>query len=477
MPTKIKKTRKGSLLSLQDPSFVSLVGQPANRAGFKVFRGDNANQLRASLDAQLEKVLQRKDINPDFTVHTIMLPEDIKSREEAELIRSTFGFDADFTLGEEEGRFVLVSDSAPQGEDSITVELGDGFEARLVRADQQEEEKMPGISLVALRFDPDKFIDPDKIQRWLKENEIDCKSEPVDTGDYLEVSVLEVARSDRELGFAAVEDGVQAVVTPSEEFNLPGKTVNVRNYVYGNYGWGATNFDVAVADKTFSRWMDDAIYALRDVLEEVAFYAAPEERTPEHLAQNVSRVCLQFASAVSNMAATLPRPVENSDKAGETQIQKEEGTMPKAEGQKPEEEAVKAETSDTTETRSDEQTAAGAADGETGTTEETTSNETVTEETAQAVTTSDEKPPVEDKLAEMFGTLSASLETLTDSVKSLREDQKTLKADMDKVKQSVEEMGDATVVRGDLADPDPTKRSDNGKNEDSVFEGVIFRRS
>lgn len=475
MPTKVKKTRKGSLLSLQDPSFVSLVGQPANRAGFKVFRGDN--RLRANLDAQLEKVLQRKDVNPDFTVHTILLPADIESRKEAELIRSTFGFDADFTLEEDNGRFVFVSDNAPEGGESITVELGDGFEARLVRSDKKEEVAMPGISLVALRFSPDKFIDPERIQTWLKENEIDCKSEPEDAGKYLEVLVSEVTRSDAEFGYAAVEDGVQAVVTPSEEFHLPGKTANVRNYVYGNYGWGATNFDVAVADKTFSRWMDDAIYALRDVLEEVAFYAAPEERTPEQLAQNVSRVCLQFASAVSNMASTLPRPVENSDKAGETQVEKEEVKMPKAEGQKPEEDAVKAETSDTTETRSDEQTAAGAADGETGNQEDTTSTDTTTESTDETVATSDQKPPVEDKLAEMFGTMSASLETLSESIKSLREDQKTLKADMDKVKQSVEEMGDATIVRGDLADPDPTKRSDNGKNEDSVFDGVIFRRS
>jgi hypothetical protein len=486
MPQKIKKTRKGSMLTLQEPSFVSLVGQPANRAGFKVFRGDSAEALRASLDTQLEKVLRRKDVNPDFTVFSIMLPEDITARSEAELIQQTFGFESDFTLTEDEGRYVLVANNAPQGDESIAVELGDGFEARLVRSDKKEETEMAGISLVALRFDADKFINPEAIRSWLAENEIDCKITPVDYDKYLEVQVSEVTRSDDgELGYAAVEEGVVAVVTPSEKFDLPGKTTVVRNYVYGNYGWGATSFDVAMADQTFTPWLENSISTLRYVLEEVAFYAPPEQRDPETLVTNISRVCLQFATAVSNMAATLPRSEQKSDATGETQVKNEDETMPKAEGQKPEEETATAATATgTTETRSDEQTAAGAAEGEgAGTTEEevTTTPEAAQEAPSEAptevVATSDSKAGSEDKLAEMFGTLSASLKDLTETVQSLRDDQKTFKADMEKVKQSVEDLGESTIVRGDMGDPAPTHRSDDGNKSADPFAGVIFRQS
>lgn len=485
MPQKIKKTRKGSMLTLQEPSFVSLVGQPANRAGFKVFRGDSAKALRASLDTQLEKVLRRKDINPDFTVFSIMLPEDITLRSEAELIRETFGFTEDFTLVQgEDGRYALVADNAPEGDESVSVELGDGFEALLVRSDKKEETEMAGISLVALRFDADKFINPEAIRSWLAENEIDCKIAPVDYDKYLEVQVSEVTRSDdEELGYAAVEEGVVAVVAPSEKFDLPGKTTVVRNYVYGNYGWGATSFDVAMADQTFTPWLENSISTLRYVLEEVAFYAPPEQRDPETLVTNISRVCLQFATAVSNMAATLPRSEQKSDATGETQVKNEDETMPKAEGQKPEEETAKAATATgTTETRSDEQTAAGAAEGEgAGTTEEVTTTpeaaqEAASEAPAEVVAASDSKAGSEDKLAEMFGTLSASLKDLTETVQSLRDDQKTFKADMEKVKQSVEDLGESTVVRGDMGDPAPTSRSDNGGKEEDPFAGVIFRQ-
>lgn len=484
MPQKIKKTRKGSMLTLQEPSFVSLVGQPANRAGFKVFRGDSAEAMRASLDTQLEKVLRRKDINPDFAVFSIMLPEDITARSEAELIQQTFGFESDFTLTEDGGRYVLVANNAPEGDESVSVELGDGFEARLVRSDKKEETEMAGISLVALRFDADKFINPEAIRSWLAENEIDCKITPVDYDKYLEVQVSEVTRSDdEELGYAAVEEGVVAVVTPSEEFDLPGKTKIVRNYVYGNYGWGATNFDVAMADQTFTPWLEDAISTLRYVLEEVAFYAPPEQRDPETLVTNISRVCLQFATAVSNMAATLPRSEQKSDATEETQVKNEDETMPKAEGQKPEEETATAATATgTTETRSDEQTAAGAAGGEgAGTTEEVSTPETAQETTSEATTevaaTSDTKAGSDDKLMEMFGTMSASLKDLTEAVQSLRGDQKTFKADLEKVKQSVEDLGESTIVRGDMGDPAPTSRSDDGKKDADPFAGVIFRQS
>lgn len=346
---------------------------------------------------------------------------------------------------------------------------------------------MDGLSLIALRFDADKFIDPESIRRWLTENEIDCKIDPVDHDSYLEVQVAEVTRSDGKVGYAGVEEGITAVVTPSEEFNLPGKTAVVRNYVYGNYGWGATNFDVAMADMTFTPWLEDAIGTLRYVLEEVAFYAPSEQRDPETLVANISRVCLQFATAVSNMASTLPRSVQESDEAGETQVKNEDETMPKAEGQKPEEEttaatAAAATETGTPETRSDEQTAAGAAEGEgAGITEETTNPETAqeptSEETIEAAEDAGTKMTSDDKLAEMLGTLSASLNELTTTVKSLREDQQTFKADMEKVKQSVEDLGESTIVRGDMGDPAPTNRSDGSDEKSNVFEGVIFRRS
>lgn len=468
-----RRKRKANMLDLQDPQFVTLTATPANRAGFKVIRSDGAKSA-SSLQHRVDRILQRKDLGGDFVIRSILLPEEVGSEDEAKVIGRAFDLEKEYELHrQDDGRYVYRSKDYEDADAVIVVEAGDGFQAEVLRSDtqgaegedQEEEARVEGVKVVAIRFDPDVFFKPDAISEWAKKNEIDFNSTPEDDGQSLVVSV---SRSDEPTEEIQVERGVIVEVAPSDKDEVPGGSRFagiVRSVSYGNWGWGATDFNVAMADRTFSEWMDSAIRNLGYVLEEVAFFTPSEERTPEALSENISRVVLQFAASVASMAATLPRGVQNADKTDQTE---EEPQMPintTDAGQEQNERQV--QNSDNTEgTKETTQTVEGSVEQSSNTSEETTAART------------DESTTASKGAEDTNAALAAAITALTTSIEATRNDNKALKEQLEAMNEKITSLESSTIERSDddqttVAEKTVARKDSN----DSVFKGVLFRTS
>lgn len=447
----------GNLIRPVKPQFLSLVNKPANQTAFKVMRS-------AQGETPMTKMLRRtrrSDVSSS-PVLRLTFPEGSTVETAAEAL-ATYGMEG-YTVQEDGGRIVALRSDLKSfsPDDAVQIKLSEaGLIADVQRsAPLSSPESAPGdkthIALVAFEFDATKFTS-DEVSQWMAEKAVDGELLQPQNSDtcYVvrrsEVSEVEETRK------MVVEDGVTAVIARSDDPNIPdGYVAVVSEAAYGSWGWGQLDFTAAMADAEFSEHMDDGIYRLRRVLEQILLYSPLPLDVRQDLA---SRALLQFGEFVGALMESLPRQLlvsvvrsatPNSENHMTQKTPGDGGTSTQATAQPatPAPAAPEAVTrADLDQFRKDLLAEIGAlvtrsAEPETPATEPAESAAPATEPAPASLTRSD----VDTLLAEKLQPLS----------------------------EAVEKLSGLTVVRseGDTAGKPGAKT--NAKREDTVFRGAIF---
>lgn len=314
-----KRIRQGQLNTLVEPNYVSVVETPANRTGFKVIREDKGTM---SLLPGKQKVHSKRK---DSQLLSIDLPEGV-SRSSAEEIMHTYALEEEYEIVERDGHFSLVRSGAEERalDGATLIPLGDGVMARIERKDEKKQ-TTPGVQLVRLDFSGDGFSTVDSVKGWLIENEIDFADGGVEKTDN-GFSVTRVDAVDGAKGINIFE-GVVAMVVRSEETDVPQKVYrNVVDAAYGNWGWGHIDFAASLADPCFTEHSWDALYALRDVLENIVIYSGLPMGERKRL---IRGACEQYANYMDLVIDALPTTVLEQSRSGAETLKREDSVMSK----------------------------------------------------------------------------------------------------------------------------------------------------
>ena len=284
-------TREGQFLELREPQFLSIVKAPANRAPFKVVRGD-------------EPTKRRRRKTADQSLLSVVLPDEI-TREEAEELFVRFGLNADdYDIIEQDGHVEYHRKKRTGDESSVAINLGEGItayvEAEALRRGMPETNDHPGVTV--LRFS---FISKAIGEAWLQDHSID-----IAMGKWLETDdIATFCRFDVDLPDDAkeidVDDDVTAIVAQTREDDIPARIYRaVIEEAYGNYGYGIIDFNQAMADVTFTTDAKEANYKLWDILDNILFYSYLPLADRQALVMNALN---QFAVWLTNLMSALPR--------------------------------------------------------------------------------------------------------------------------------------------------------------------------
>lgn len=328
MASSKKRIRTGQLNTLAEPNFVSVVKTPANRSGFKVIREDSNSALSNLVkESQSSTKTKRKDSE----LLSIDLPAGV-TRDTAEEILQTYALQEDYEIVESNGAFSLRRSGAEASslENTTSISLGDGVFARIERSDVKKS-KTPGVQLVRLDFSGDGYRSVDSVKDWLAENEIDFADGGVaKTDSGFSVTRIDVMNDAKEINLS---DGIIAQVVRSEETDVPEKVYrNVVEAAYGNYGWGHLSFACSLADPAFTDNSWDALWALRDVLENVVIYSGlplDERKRLMHGALD------QYADYMDLVIDALPTTVLELSRSGIEKTKREDSPMSKKDEVKP----------------------------------------------------------------------------------------------------------------------------------------------
>lgn len=470
MPVRQKRTvqKSISLLKLEQPRFLSVVGSPANRTGFKVVRKDeNGNtKLRNLVEAASEK---REDAATPALL-SLSFPDGLTLAEVNELLEA-FGMETEYEVrGEDGGQFIAYRRNCPENVETIEINTGMGYVATLaLQRFSRSDVDQVGVTLVGLEFD--EAFSEDKVRDWLETNGvvIDASAVEVCEGGFAVTRHALPEDGSAHVKKLQVEAGVYAVVAATQRNDVPIRLYrSVVEKAYGNWGWGHLNFASALVDPEFSEKSYEAIDALEDVLENIVLYSGLPLEDRKQLMRNALS---QFGAYLEQMMDALPRETmdtgskRNDSKSGDSGNETEASDMTKetqATGDKATNEKGKDEnqTQDFV-TRSDLQsavteaisaqlapavteaiTAAFAArnDGESGEGEEGEGKEE--EEQTAAV-----KPDT----------------AVLDAIKEMRSD---FTARMDKVEADLKEVSEGTFARSDDEDGDQQNQGAEAKKRD-----------
>lgn len=294
----------GNLIRPVTPQFLSLVNKPANQTAFKVMRSDQG-------ETPVSKLMRRTRRNDlPSPVLRLTFPEGSTEATATEAL-ATYGMEG-YTVQNDNGKIVAVrSDLKTISPDStVAIKLSEaGLIAEVQRsaslgAAETNVGDKPHISVVAFELDATKFTS-DQAAQWMAEKSVDGTLEQPQNSD----SCYVVRRSDvsevEETRKMVVEDGVTAVVVRSDDPNVPdGFVAAVSEAAYGSWGWGQLDFTAAMADAEFSAQMDDGIWRLRRVLEDILLYSPLPLDVRQAL---TTRALLQFGEFVGVLMESLPR--------------------------------------------------------------------------------------------------------------------------------------------------------------------------
>lgn len=311
------------ILGVEDPMFISLVKNPSNQRAFSVVR--NAPEPGPN---GKPRVTRARRSSPSG-VAQIDFPETYDQAKVAEMLKS-FGM-GNYDVQENAGRFTatrsdLTSTSIPAC-DEIKL-LDDGVIARVERqAPEGEAVEKSQIAVANFIFSSETFSRADA-EKWLAENAVDFSEKALDnsTGNF----VLQRADVDgsEEVRQVEVSEGVVATVVRSDVYDVPaGFAAVISETAYGNWGWGQLDFAAAMADRTVCELVEDGIYRLKEVLNNIFFYSPLPVDVRKEL---MRRAVNQFADYTDGMLDLLPRAllvsvanVERSDKEQEQDMSKE----------------------------------------------------------------------------------------------------------------------------------------------------------
>jgi hypothetical protein len=487
MPTRVKRTveKDVSLLKLEQPRFLSVVGNPSNRSGFKVLRkdADGNTALRDLVNVATEKSKKRSD-SPALL--SLSFPQGL-TREEVEELLEAFGMESEYEVRGDSDQFIAYRRNSEEleGVETVDINTGLGYVAtiaaqRFCRSDVDQI----GVTLVGLEFGEE--FSESQVREWLiRRNVVE--------GDYaVEVcdgGIAVTRHSLPEDGSAHVkkvqiEPGVHAVIAATERNDVPVKLYrSVVEQAYGSYGWGHLNFASAQVDPMFTSDANSAIYVLQDVLENIILYSGLPLEDRKQLMRNA---LAQFGAYLEQMMDSLPRQAmdagkskrtdsnpgdsgnkdEAKDMAGSTQKTETKNETRKdenSEGQTPE-----------YVTRDDLSAAIGAAIKEQVTPVVTEAVQAALAATRNDGASGEDAGNAQEGTGDTGDNATGTADTaLLDEIKAMRADFTTR---MDKVEQDLKEVSEGTFSRSDDEDGAPQdKGTGAAKRSDGPFSGMFDR--
>lgn len=416
---KIRK-RRATLMKLVEPSFLSIVNKPANRAPFKIIRS-----------APEAATVQRQDglLSIDFPLGL--------SQDEAEQIMGLLNLGDDYELAtHDSGRFYLKRIGASDTElaNAASIDMGSGFSASVLIPQTEEEapEGMAGVQLTRLDFARSEFK-LDQVKDWLEVNEIDFQLNGVECSE----DVIAVARHDSNGEEHTVEimPGIVAHVCRAQKNDVPEK-------IFRQVMEGAL---ASFMDDLLNNLPEDVIKQIRSVDSQEIMQMPPEKKIDE----------------------TKDEKIERQDAAAEQQA--EEAAAAEAEGEKEEGAGDEAEQ---TITREDvEQIVKAAIEASLG---QVAADITALKEeiatradasTGVQQTEEDSSPSVK----ETVGAFGEMLKDITDRVERMSEAFSAMKGEL-------EELAGTTVSRSDSDDASPGETEVRRSEEKDPFAGIFGRK-
>ena len=474
------KKKEVSLMSLEKPEFISLVEKPANQTGFKVIRNQSGADNMAYKDRNRRTRVRKRS---DKGLLAIEFPEGV-SREDAEEIFDSFGLGEDYILDvADDGTYYARRTTTDAESISGTpVSLGNGYTAYIAEESiSRSDNTIAGVTLVGLEFD-ENFSEVGEVKAWLEEREIQCSDVEEYEGGFA-VQRHEVPDK-TEVRKVRLDVGVTGVVAKTKDTDVPVKVYrSVIEQSYGNWGWGHISFATALADPAFTDATWDAIYVLRDVLENIILYSGLPLDDRKTLAQNA---CDQFTVYISGLIDSLPRGVMEMAKTSDRKSKQETEDMTR----KTDDKDTKKRSDASAEDKQDQ--ASQDAKDTTNEPEYVTRAdlaEVVSEAVKEAMESyeakrsddaSDDDAASDDKGADSVtrsdDPVLQAIKDMGEQMKQVTESVTTVTRSVEKLKEEVDELAGDTVARSDDDDEPSPDEGDNVKRSDSPFAGMFGSR-
>lgn len=292
----------GNLVKVKDPKFITLVGKPANQTGFKVLRSD---QGETTMAPPLLRRTRRSETNP---VLKLTFPAGV-DEESVKQTLDTYGMSG-YTIAKEGEVYTAVRADLKSISADTTQQIKlteDGLMATIARSSDSapaNPEEKTALTLAYLSFDAEKFTQED-VKRWTQEHGVDGEiQEPQNAGKSYVVRRSEVADGE-DVRHMQLEDGITATIVRSSDPNVPDGFVAVINETaYGSWGWGQLDFGAMMADYEFSKAMDDALWKLRGLLDNIILWSGLPLDVRKEL---LNRALSQFGQFTGSLMDNLPR--------------------------------------------------------------------------------------------------------------------------------------------------------------------------
>lgn len=470
-----------SLMALEQPEFLSLVEKPANQSSFKIIRNEDKTMAYRDRNRRIRKK------RSDSGLLSIEFPYGV-TQEEAEEIFDAFGLGEEYVLTQrDDGTYYAVRANSDKGVEGTPIPLGNGFTAYLDSSSvsrSDDSSTIAGVTLVGLEFD-ENFSTKEDVEKWLEEREIQCKDVEQVEGGFI-VTRHETPQ-EVETRKVRIDVGVTGIVAKTKDTDVPVKVYrSVIEQSYGSWGWGHLSFASALADPTFSEASWDAIYVLRDVLENIILYSGLSLDERKTLAQNALN---QFMVYISSLMDSLPNGVlvqaANNSTSDKTDVTR---TKDMATDQK-DKKAVRKDTTDKDVKNIDAGT--GQQDNDNQNSEYVTRSEleeivantvkAAMEEYAKREDKNDDTNPSDKDHGNSVSRSDQDGDDTAQAIKSLGEQMEKVVTSISQVSRSVEdlkkevdELAGETVARSDDDDDDDTGDDNSSvKRSDSPFAGMF----
>lgn len=313
-------TKQVEVSRLVTPKFLTLTKMPAGQVAFKVVRGDQEKENTVAEPKALPVEGRRRRIRS--TTRSALLYIDFPegtTMEEAQAVVEEYGLE-DYELVQEGDKVrCRRSDLTEIPEGAITVQIGAGRKAGIVRSEAVSypppQDALPHIAVVAIDFKSDSFATSDAVMAYLKRKDIDFLEKGVENTD----TGFRVLRAEVEEGTETrqveIEPGVTALVMRAAVQDCPTCcgtgdcspfTEVVSDTAYGRWGWGQVDFLARLADVEFCEAASEAARTLTGVVDDILFYSQLPVSVRKEL---VSRAASQFSAYIGSLIDALPAKV------------------------------------------------------------------------------------------------------------------------------------------------------------------------
>lgn len=306
-------TKPVEVSRLVESKFLTLTEKPANQIAFKVVRDDNGEETDMPETTAVHTEARRRRIRSAqrSSLLYVDFPEGTTMDQVKEAMEE-YGLEGYEIVQEGDKIRCKRSDLSEVPADAITIQIGDGRKAGIVRNDAAvtgQQDPMPYISVFAIEFTKAAYATEDSVMEYLRRNDIDFLEKGVENTDTVTRVVRSEVSEDAEVRKVEVEPGVVAFVTRAAIEDLTAATPFIEvvsETAYGQWGWGQLDFGAMMADREFCEAAEEASYTLRRVVEDILFYSQLPVSVRKEL---VNRAASQFSAYIGSLLDALPAKV------------------------------------------------------------------------------------------------------------------------------------------------------------------------